>query len=163
MTKCVYPGSFDPFTLGHLDILERACALFGEVKVAVLHNSRKRCFFTLDERLAFIRSAIEARNLSNASAEAFEGLLADYIKIERADCVLRGIRGAIDYEYEAAMAALNKRLYPKCETVVLMASPEHIAVSSSMVREIGRLGGDIGSLVPEANRETIAERLLQDE
>ena len=163
MTKCVYPGSFDPFTLGHLDILERACALFGEVRVAVLHNSRKSCFFALDERLAFIRRAIEAKGLANASAEAFEGLLADYIKIERADCVLRGIRGAIDYEYEAAMAALNKRLYSKCETVVLMASPEHIAVSSSMVREIGRLGGDIGSLVPEANRETIAERLLQDE
>ena len=163
MTKCVYPGSFDPFTLGHLDILTRACALFGEVKVAVLHNTRKSCCFTLEERLAFIRRAIESSGLANASAEAFEGLLADYVKIERADCVLRGIRGAIDYEYEAAMAALNKRLYPYCETVVLMASPEHIAVSSSMVREIGRLGGDIGSLVPEANRDTIAERLLQDE
>ena len=163
MTKCVYPGSFDPFTLGHLDILERACVLFGEVRVAVLHNSQKRCFFTLDERISFIKRAIDAKGLINASVEVFEGLLADYVKIERAECVLRGIRGAIDYEYEAAMAALNKRLYPNCETVVLMASPEHIAVCSSMVREIGRLGGDIGSLVPEANRETIAERLLQDE
>ncbi len=163
MTKCVYPGSFDPFTLGHLDILARACALFGEVKVAVLHNARKSSFFALDERLAFIRRAIQAKGLNNASAVAFEGLLADFMKLERADCVLRGIRGAIDYEYEAAMAALNKRLYPICETVVLMASPEHIAVSSSMVREIGRLGGDIGSLVPEVNRETIAERLLADE
>ncbi len=163
MTKCVYPGSFDPFTLGHLDILKRACALFGEVKVAVLYNTQKRCFFTLDERLTFIRRSIEAEGLANVSAEAFEGLLADYVKLERADCVLRGIRGAIDYEYEAAMAALNKRLYPQCETVVLMASPEYIAVSSSMVREIGRLGGDVGSLVPDANRETIAERLLQDE
>ena len=163
MTKCVYPGSFDPFTLGHLDILARACKLFGEVKVAVLKNTRKSCFFTLEERLAFIRRAIDEKGLTNARVAAFEGLLADFVEFERAGCVLRGIRGAIDYEYEAAMAALNKRLYPKCETVVLMASPEHIAVSASMVREIGRLGGDIGSLVPEANRETIAERLLQDE
>ncbi len=163
MTKCVYPGSFDPFTQGHLDILARALALFGEVKVAVLNNTRKRCFFTLEERLAFIRRAIEAEGLQNASAGAFEGLLADYVSREGASCVLRGIRGAIDYEYEAAMAALNKRLNPGCETAVLMASPEHIAVSSSMVREIGRLGGDIGSLVHEANRDMIAERLLQDE
>ncbi len=163
MTKCVYPGSFDPFTIGHLDILSRACTLFDEVKVAVLNNARKSCFFSLDERLTFIRRAIDAAGLRNADVVSFDGLLADFIELERADCILRGVRGAIDYEYEAAMAVMNKRLRPDCETVVLMASPEHIALSSSMVREIGRLGGDIGSLVPDANLDTIAERLLADE
>ena len=163
MTKCVYPGSFDPFTMGHLDILARACALFDEVKVAVLSNAQKHYYFTLDERLTLIRRAIETKGLMNASTAAFDGLLADFVGFERADCILRGVRGAIDYEYEAAMAVINKRLRPNCETVVLMASPEHIAVSSSMVREIGRHGGDIGSLVPDANRDTIAERLLADE
>lgn len=159
MIRAVYPGSFDPFTLGHLDILKRGCVLFDEVIVAVLNNSAKRCFFSIEERMDFISRAIEAEGIGNAWVSSFDGLLAGYVGIVGGKTVLRGVRGASDYEYEFNMAELNKRLLPEFETVMLPARAQNVTISSTMVREIGCYGGELASLVPQVNLTKISERL----
>jgi pantetheine-phosphate adenylyltransferase len=143
----VYPGSFDPLTNGHLDIILRGCRLFDQLIVAVLVNSQKQPLFEIPERLRMIREATE--HLPNIQVDSFEGLLVDYVARRDADVVLRGIRAISDYEMELQMALLNRRMRPRMETVFLMASEDHSFLSSRMVKEIFRLGGDVTGFVPE--------------
>ncbi|MGN1070953.1 MAG: pantetheine-phosphate adenylyltransferase [Candidatus Fimadaptatus sp.] len=144
--RCVYAGSFDPITVGHLDIIRRASGVFDEVIVAVLNNRAKRPVFAVEERLEFIRRATEG--LSGVSVDAFDGLLVDYLRKVDARVILRGLRAAGDFESETQTAAMNRRLYPGAETMFMMTSPEYSCVSSTAVREIASFGGDISGLVP---------------
>lgn len=143
---CVYAGSFDPITLGHLDIIRRASAVYDGVIVAVLNNRAKRPAFSVEQRLEFIRSA--TRDIAGVSVDAFDGLLVDYLRKVGARVILRGLRATGDFESETQNAALNRRLYPQAETMFMMTSPEFACVSSTAVREIASFGGDISGLVP---------------
>jgi pantetheine-phosphate adenylyltransferase len=143
----VYPGSFDPLTNGHLDIIARGCRLFDRLIIAVLVNAQKEPLFEIPERLEMIREGTE--HLPNVQVDSFEGLLVDYMAQRDADVVIRGIRAISDYEMELQMALLNRRMRPQMETVFLMASEAHSFISSRMVKEIFRLGGDVTGFVPE--------------
>ncbi len=153
MRIVLYPGSFDPVTAGHMDIIERAAGLFGRVIVAVLHNEEKPSgAFSVPDRLALLR--IATANLHNIMVQDFSGLLVHAARKSGADAVLRGLRTADDIGPELQMARLNRHL-SGVETVFLAASPPMAHISSQRVREIGRLGGDLRGLVPEAIREQI--------
>jgi len=153
MSICVYPGSFDPITKGHLDIITRGSKMFDEVIVCILTNTNKKPAFELDKRLAMIRKSVS--NLGNVRVESFEGLLVDYAKKVNAYVVLRGLRAVSDFENEFAMATMNGRLLNKIETVFLMTRAENAFLSSSMVREVAKLGGDVSAFVPEAIVEDV--------
>lgn len=155
----VYPGTFDPFTLGHLDILKRASSLLDQVVVAVLQNTGKKPFFSAMERLRHIDEVILAEGLKNVVTSQFEGLLADFSQSIGAQYIVRGLRAVMDFEYELQIDAMNRKLAPSVSTLYFMAGPEHMHISSSLVREIGMLGGDIGGLVPDSVLTTIKERL----
>lgn len=148
MRTCVFSGSFDPITVGHLDVIRRAAALFDRVIVAVLHNPAKHGVFTIDERLEMIRAA--CAEIPNAEADAFSGLMADYVRKVGADCIVRGLRETDDFVAENRMGELNYRLNPQLETIYLMSRPEHRCISSSAVREIAAFGGMWQPMVPEA-------------
>lgn len=160
MRIAVYPGTFDPFTLGHLDILTRACGLFDHVYVAVLVNGEKHPIFTDAERCAMIETSIRHSGLTNATAEKNSGLLANYVREKGACAVVRGLRDAADLAYESRLDCANRRLAPGLETVCLIARPEISFLSSGIVREVGSYGGDISGLVPEPIKNMIAERLI---
>jgi len=153
MIKCVYPGSFDPVTAGHLDIIERAAALFDEVTVAVLVNSNKTPAFSTEQRMDFIKRS--ASHLSNVRVDSFSGLLVDYMNNKKANLIVRGLRAISDFEYEFQMAALNAKLAKNIETVFLMTDTNHSFLSSSIVRELASYGGDLTGLVPEAVKNDI--------
>lgn len=142
----LYPGSFDPFTMGHLDILERACRLFEHVEVTIARNSEKRGFFSTEERKALIEAC--TGHLENVNVQIFEGLLVDHASSRNAVALVRGLRQVSDFDYEFRMAFANRRLAPEVETVFLMTSEEHALISASIVREIHRHGGDISTFVP---------------
>lgn len=150
----VYPGSFDPITVGHLDVIERAAKLFDRVVVAVMHNPAKTGSFPVEARLALIAKA--TAHLPNVTLDAWDGLLAEYVRRTGAACVVRGLRGAADFESESIMAQVNRQLLPGLETVFLTARPEHACVSSSVVREAASFGADISSFVPAAIAEDAA-------
>jgi pantetheine-phosphate adenylyltransferase len=153
MRHAIYPGTFDPITLGHLDIVARAAPMFDRLTVAVLVNTRKTPSMGTAERLATIREALdeELGDVGRAVAvEAFEGLTVDLARRLGAGWVVRGLRAVSDFESELQMAQLNRSMAPDVDTVSLMTTPEHGAVSSTMVREISSLGGDVGSMVPAA-------------
>jgi len=152
----LYPGSFDPFTLGHLDILERACRLFEYVEVTIARNSEKTGFFTTDERKALIEAS--AGHLQNMSVHIFEGLLAHHAAQRKAVALIRGLRQVSDFDYETRMAFANRRLAPEVETVFLTPSEEQALTSASLVREIHRHGGDISSFVPAPVHDAIMRR-----
>ncbi|MCI6376251.1 MAG: pantetheine-phosphate adenylyltransferase [Clostridiales bacterium] len=154
---CVYPGSFDPITNGHLDIIERGAGIFEHVVVAVLHNPAKTGFFSIEQRLGMLRRA--CAHLPNVSFDCFDGLLMDYMKKQRAAVVLRGLRAITDFENEFQMAQLNRQMAPEVETLFLMTAPEHAYVSSSAVREIGLFGGDITPLVPACIADDVIQAL----
>jgi len=143
----LYPGSFDPFTFGHLDILERGCRLFDHVVVTIANNSSKRGFFSPQERRDLILKCVG--HLDNVSVEIFEGLLVEYASRKKAIALLRGLRQVSDFDYEFRMSFANRRLAPEVETVFLMTSEAHALISASIVREIHGHGGDISSFVPE--------------
>jgi pantetheine-phosphate adenylyltransferase len=145
-TVAIYPGSFDPLTNGHLDVIARASKLVDRLVVAVLTNTQKAPLFDVSERLEIIREA--TAHLATVEVERFEGLLVDYAAQKKATVVIRGIRAISDYENELQMALLNRRMRPELETVFLMASEEYSFVSSRMIREISQLGGDVTSFVP---------------
>lgn len=157
----VYPGSFDPLTEGHMDILRRAAALMDHVVVAVLVNAGKRPFFTLEERLSFIDAAVAAEGLKNVTSGSFDGLLVDYAHSIGARHIIRGLRAVMDFEYEFQISSMNRRLAPDLDTVYFMAEPEHAYLSSSVIREVCALGGNIDNLVPEVNKSTIIKRLTR--
>ena len=160
MITAVYPGSFDPCTNGHLDIIERSSKLFDRVIVSVLTNSSKHPTFTVDERIELLN--IVLKDYPNVSVCAFSGLLVDFMKKENADVLIKGIRAVSDYEYEFQMALTNKKLYPEAETVFLITKSENMYLSSSIVKEIASYGGDIKDFVPEPILDTIKERLVKD-
>jgi len=155
---CVYPGSFDPITNGHLDIIQRAALIFDEVIVAVLHNPAKNGRFPVERRLEMITKA--CAHLPNVRSDCFDGLLVDYMKQSGARVILRGLRAVTDFENEFQMAQLNHQLAPEVETLFLMTSPEHAYLSSSAVREIGMFGGDIKPFVPAPVAEEVARMLF---
>lgn len=141
----IYPGSFDPMTKGHLDIVQRASKLFDLVIVAVSNNSAKRHVFSVSERIEMVEEAI--RPLPNADVDTFTGLLVDYLKRKKAKILLRGLRVVSDMDYEFQLASFNRRLYKDVETVFLMPDDQYTYLASSMVREIARLGADAGQFV----------------
>ncbi len=161
MNCCVYPGSFDPFTVGHLDILQSASMLFDRVHVGVLNNMSKNAVFTPDERVDMIEKVIREFNFTNVIAEKFDGLLVDFLRKVDAKYVIRGLRAITDFEYEFQMNAMNLHLNPSIHTVSFMAKPELSYLSSSTIKEVGQLGGDISDLVPTCNLKFISERLLK--
>jgi len=149
----IYPGSFDPLTNGHLDLISRSAKLAGRLVVAVLKNSQKQPLFAVEERVEMIRDV--TRETMNVEVDAFDGLLVDYAARRGANVIVRGIRAISDYEAELRMALMNRRLRPETETIFLMAGEEFSYVSSRMIKEIFTLGGDVSSFVPPS----VAERL----
>ncbi|HAF43609.1 MAG TPA: pantetheine-phosphate adenylyltransferase [Gallionellaceae bacterium] len=144
MTKVVYPGTFDPITRGHEDVVRRAAGLFGEVVVAVA-ASRSATLFTLDERVAMAREVFAG--YSNVKVEGFDSLLMSYVIAQNARVVLRGLRAVSDFEYEFQMAGMNRTLHPDIETVFLTPAEQYTFISASIVREIARFGGDVSKFV----------------
>ncbi len=152
----VYPGSFDPVTNGHLDIVRRAVETFGPLTVAVLRNTNKDPLFDAEERRAMFEEAVAEAGLSDVRVVAFEGLLVDFARQENATIVVRGLRAISDFEYELQMALVNRRLMPHLETAFLVPGEDVSFISSRFVREIARLGGDVSSLVPRAAGKRLA-------
>jgi pantetheine-phosphate adenylyltransferase len=146
MRRAIYPGSFDPVTNGHLDVIERARKLFDEVIVAVAHNDEKQALFSLKERLELLGES--AGKIDNVRIAKFKGLLVDFAKAQKAGAVIRGLRAVSDFEFEFQMALMNRKLDAAVETIFLMPKEEYTYLSSRIVKEIARLGGDISSFVP---------------
>jgi pantetheine-phosphate adenylyltransferase len=153
----LYPGSFDPLTNGHLDVLFRARRLADRVIVAILENDSKKPLFSVEERLEMIREIVGSD--AGVSVRSFSGLLVDFAAQTGATLLVRGLRAISDYEYELQMALMNRRLAPAIETVFLMAKEEYSYVSSRLVKEVARLGADVSGLVPEPVRHRLEERL----
>ncbi len=145
--RCVYPGSFDPVTLGHVDLIERAAKLYDEVIVAVLNNPDKNGKFSIEMRLSMLGKA--CAHIHNVRIDSFGGLLVDYLRKAEASIVLRGLRAVMDFENEFRMAQVNRQIAPGIETLFMMTSPAYAYVSSSAVRQIAAFGGDITTLVPQ--------------
>ena len=153
----IYPGSFDPLTMGHVDIIARGSSLFDTIIVAVLENIEKRPMFSVEERLAMIRQTFLDR--ANVEADSFRGLLVDYALSRGATAIVRGIRAISDFEYEFQMALMNRRLAPSIETVFMMPAEDYSYVSSRLIREVARLGGPITGLVPPGVEERLKAKL----
>jgi pantetheine-phosphate adenylyltransferase len=157
----VYPGSFDPLTNGHLDVIQRASRLFAKVTVAILENPNKRgqYLFTAEERLAIVREA--TAHLPNVEAATFSGLLVDFVERVGAQAIVKGLRAVSDYEYELQMAHLNRQLLPGLETLFILSATRYSFVSSTMVKEIARYGGDVSKLVPPATLRALKAKFGQ--
>ena len=164
MRRAIYPGSFDPVTNGHLDIIQRGCKLYDEIIIAVLINPEKTPFFSVDERCEILRSIVKEidRGECTLTVESFEGLLVQYAADRQVDAIVRGIRAISDYEYELQMALMNRRLQPQLETVFMMPAEAYSYVSSRLVKEIFHLGGTIEGLVPKLVEERMRARLSSD-
>ncbi|MDO4747879.1 MAG: pantetheine-phosphate adenylyltransferase [Eubacteriales bacterium] len=156
-TTVICPGSFDPVTLGHIDIIQRAAKMFDKVIVAVLVNMSKQPSFTIDERISFLKTAIG--DIDNVEIVGFSGLLADYAKERGAKAVVKGLRAMSDFEYEFQMALTNKKLNPELDTVFLTSDSQYMYLSSSMVKQVASLGGDISNFVPACIHAQVYERL----
>ena len=163
MRICVYPGSFDPFTEGHMDVLRQAVKLFDYVYVGVLNNIAKKPMFSAEERVDMLREALKEEPFDNVTVEAFEGLLVEYARKIKADYIIRGLRATTDFEYEFQIDAMNRHLAPEIQTVYIMAKSEHSFLSSSAVKELAVWGGKIEGLVPDCIAKTISERLEKHE
>lgn len=155
--RAIYPGSFDPITFGHVDVIRRAAEIFDEVVVAVAKNESKHPLFSVPERLAMIRSAVEP--VRGIRVEALDGLLVDYAARNGIFVVIRGLRAVSDFEFEFQMALMNRRLEPRLETIFLTPQEEHTFLSSRIVKEVARLGGDVSSFVPPDVADRLREHL----
>ena len=154
----VYPGSFDPLTHGHLDILERGLEIFDRVIIAILENPGKLALFQLEERMEMIREAVKDKE--RAQVDSFGGLLVDYAEAKGAHVILRGVRAVSDFEYEFQMALMNRRLKPSIETVFMMPSEAYTYVSSRLVKEVAALGGNLTGIVPKVVEKRLKERFV---
>jgi pantetheine-phosphate adenylyltransferase len=161
MRRAIYPGSFDPVTNGHLDIIERSSKLFDEIVIAVLNNPDKNPMFTVPERCQLIRDVLSTitAHECNFVVEDFAGLTVEFAQAKEAGTIVRGIRAISDYEYELQMAAMNRRLGPELETVFMMAAEQYSFVSSKLVKQVFALGGVVDGLVPELVQERMREKL----
>lgn len=160
MTKtiAIYPGSFDPITNGHLDIIQRGAKLFDEVIVAILVNTEKAPFFSTEERVEMIQTILRP-NYSNVRVDTFDGLLVEYAIKQGAKVIVRGIRAVSDYEYELQMALMNRRLEPRIETVFMMPSEAYSYLSSGLVREVSKFGGSVEGLVPPLVEKFLKQKI----
>jgi pantetheine-phosphate adenylyltransferase len=159
MRRAIYPGSFDPVTNGHLDVLQRAVGLFDELVVAVARDNAKQSLFTTEERVALIQEA--AAHIPNVRVVSFDGLLVEFAAKENAVALVRGLRAVSDFEFEFQLALMNRKLSPTLETVFLMPREELTYISSRLVKEIGRLGGNIDLFVPPNVAKALRARLPQ--
>lgn len=161
MRRAIYPGSFDPITNGHLDIIERGCKLFDEIIVAILVNPNKEPLFSIEERREILSEVLQTINRCSCTilVEDFQGLLVEYAVKKHADVIVRGIRAISDYEYELQMALMNRRLEPRIETVFMMPAEDYSYVSSKLVKEVFSLGGKIEGLVPTSVEAKMREKL----
>jgi len=146
MRTAIYPGSFDPFTNGHLDVVQRAAQLFDHVIVAVAGNEGKHPLFSLEERLALVQET--AKPIPNVEATTFNGLLVDYVVAKNAKAIVRGLRAVSDFEFEFQLALMNRKLNENVETIFMMPKDTYVFLSSRIIKEIARLGGDVSSFVP---------------
>jgi pantetheine-phosphate adenylyltransferase len=156
MTKAIYPGSFDPITLGHLDIIRRLQPLFSELTVLVANSQRKQYLFTLEERVRLIKDNLTG--LSNVHIDLVDGLIVDYAIQHDAPVIVRGLRAVADFEYEYAMASMNRTLNPGIETMIVFTRPEYAFVASTMVKEVASHGGELSKLVPANVIEALAQK-----
>ncbi|MBP0968516.1 MAG: pantetheine-phosphate adenylyltransferase [Oscillospiraceae bacterium] len=159
MRTAVCPGSFDPVTKGHLDIIKRASRLFDKVIVVVLQNTAKHSTFSVEERVHFIQES--TRDIENVSVESYDGLLMDYCRLRNAVAVVKGLRAVTDFEYEFQMSLINKQLNPDIETVFINTAQEYMFLSSSVVREVASFGGDVSQFVPDPISEEITKKLVK--
>ena len=157
MRTAVYPGSFDPITNGHLDVIQRAAKLFDKVIVAVAKNESKNPFFSMTQRQELCAQAVA--HLPNVKVDAFTGLLVEYMERVQGDAVVRGLRAVSDFEFEFQLALMNRKLNERVETIFMMPKDTYTFISSRLVKEIARLGGDVSSFVPKVVQEALASRL----
>ncbi len=158
----VYPGSFDPITNGHLDLLERGLKVFDRIVIAIAVNHGKKSTFTLEERIALIRDSLKGHPFEERiEVESFQGLLVDYVKKVNASAILRGLRAISDFEYEFPMALMNRNLSSEIETLFLMTGMRYVYISSSIIKEVVLAGGSVEGLVPDPVERKLKERLLQ--
>ncbi|MGN1013885.1 MAG: pantetheine-phosphate adenylyltransferase [Butyricicoccus sp.] len=157
----IYPGSFDPPTMGHLNIIQRASVLFDKVIVAAMVNGSKQSSFTMEEKAEFLRRM--TKDIPNVEVDTFSGLLADYVADKGACAIVKGLRAVSDFEYEFQMALANKKLNGQAETVFLMTDQNYLYLSSTIVRDIARHGGDISGFVPDEIQEDIVRKLYRTE
>ena len=163
MKIAIYPGSFDPFTIGHLDVLKSASQLFDQVYAAVLLNKNKQYSFTVEERMEMLQKAVEQEGFRNVRCGHFTGLLVDYVRSVNANFIVRGLRATSDFEYEFQMALANRKLNPELDTVFLMTSAEYMYLSSSIVKDIAVHGGGVADFVPEGIMQDIVRRIRKGE
>jgi len=163
MRRAIYPGSFDPVTNGHLDIIERGCKLFDEIIIAILVHPEKKPFFTIDERRQMLTEVLKDIQHGNCvlRVDDFQGLLVHYAVRQQAHAIVRGIRAISDYEYELQMALMNRRLEPSIETVFMMPAEKFSYVSSRLVKEVFQLGGVLDGLVPAAVQQRMKQKLTE--
>ncbi|MGC3991011.1 MAG: pantetheine-phosphate adenylyltransferase [Chthoniobacteraceae bacterium] len=159
MRRAIYPGSFDPVTNGHLDVIERASRLFDELTVAVAFNEAKTTLFTPEERVAMIQDVV--RPFSNVRVVKFNGLLVNFVRGQQAIAVIRGLRAVSDFEFEFQMALMNRKLAPEVETIFLTPKEETTYLSSRIVKEISRLGGDVRAFVPDSIARALRGKFAQ--
>ena len=156
----VYPGSFDPPTLGHLDLIQRAALLFDTLIVAVASNTEKDSLFTADERKEMLREI--TKDIGNVKVDHFTGLTVDFARQHGALALVRGLRAVSDFEFEMTMAATNRNMYPRCDTISFMPTEQYMFISSRLIKEIAQFGGDISQFVPPPVLKRLEERLNSD-
>src|ERR1041384_4412937 len=163
MRRAIYPGSFDPVTNGHLDIIERGCKLFDEIIIGILVNPEKQPFFTVEERHEMLTEVVKSISHGGCTlrVDSFSGLLVNYAVAQQADVIVRGIRAISDYEYEMQMALMNRRLAPSVETVFMMPAETYSYVSSRLVKEVFQLGGELAGLVPAVVEARMKDKVNQ--
>jgi pantetheine-phosphate adenylyltransferase len=155
MKHCIYPGTFDPFTNGHLDVLQRAARLFDRVTVAVAISSTKEALFTPEQRVELIQSSL--RGVPHVKVVSFDGLLVEFARKQKATAIIRGLRALSDFEFEFNMALMNRHLQPQVETIFVMPNEAYSYTSSSLVKQIARLGGDVTKFVPPQVADALAQ------